>query len=96
MVDVVVTGIGAVTPLGIGAGALHERWAAGVVGISDGEGRCREFIPTDHLSVKEARRADRFTQFALVASDEALADAGWTAENLAGGAIAWVETEPEP
>jgi 3-oxoacyl-[acyl-carrier-protein] synthase II len=80
VVDVVVTGIGAVTPLGIGAGALHERWAAGIVGIADGEGRCREFTPTDHLSVKEARRADRFTQFALVASDEALADAGWTAE----------------
>jgi 3-oxoacyl-[acyl-carrier-protein] synthase II len=77
VVDVVVTGIGAVTPLGIGAPALHERWAAGIVGIADGEGRCREFDPTEHLSVKEARRADRFTQLALVASDEALADAGW-------------------
>ena len=77
MVDVVVTGIGAVTPLGIGAQVLNERWAAGVVGIADGEGRCREFNPTEHLSVKEARRADRFTQLALVASDEALADAGW-------------------
>jgi len=40
-------------------------------------GRCREFVATDHLSVKEARRADRFTQLALVASIEALADAGW-------------------
>ncbi|HEY1778046.1 MAG TPA: beta-ketoacyl-ACP synthase II [Solirubrobacteraceae bacterium] len=77
MVDVVVTGIGAVTPLGIGAPTLHERWAAGIVGIADGEGRCREFEPTEHLSVKEARRADRFTQLALVASDEALGDAGW-------------------
>jgi len=80
MVDVVVTGIGAVTPLGIGAPALYERWAAGIVGIADGEGRCREFDPTEHLSVKEARRADRFTQLALVASDEALADAGWADE----------------
>ena len=77
MVDVVVTGVGAVTPLGIGAAALYERWAAGVCGIADGEGRCADFVATEHLSVKEARRADRFTQLALVASDEALADAGW-------------------
>jgi 3-oxoacyl-[acyl-carrier-protein] synthase II len=78
--EVVVTGIGAVTPLGIGAPALHERWAAGVCGIEDGEGRCREFVATDHLSVKDARRADRFTQLAIVASIEALADAGWEQE----------------
>ncbi|HXR13660.1 MAG TPA: beta-ketoacyl-ACP synthase II [Solirubrobacteraceae bacterium] len=77
MVEVVVTGIGAVTPLGIGASTLYERWAAGVCGIEDGEGRCREFTATEHLSVKDARRADRFTQFALVASIEALASAGW-------------------
>ena len=57
--------------------ALYERWAAGVCGIADGEGRCREFDPAEHLSVKDARRADRFTQLALVASIEALADAGW-------------------
>jgi 3-oxoacyl-[acyl-carrier-protein] synthase II len=77
VVEVVVTGVGAVTPLGAGAPALYERWAAGVVGIEDGEGRCRDFVATDHLSVKDARRADRFTQLALVASIEALADAGW-------------------
>ena len=77
MADVVVTGVGAVTPLGIGAPALFERWAAGHCGIADGEGRCREFTATDHLSVKDARRADRFTQLALVASIEAIADAGW-------------------
>jgi 3-oxoacyl-[acyl-carrier-protein] synthase II len=75
--EVVVTGMGAVTPLGIGAATLHERWAAGVCAIADGEGACHEFVASDHLSVKDARRADRFTQFALVASIEALADAGW-------------------
>jgi 3-oxoacyl-[acyl-carrier-protein] synthase II len=75
--EVVVTGVGAVSPLGIGATKLHERWAAGVCGIVDGEGRCSEFEPTDHFTVKEARRADRFTQLILVASREALADAGW-------------------
>jgi len=78
--EVVITGVGAVTPLGVGARTLHERWSAGVVGIADGKGAATEFEPTDHFSVKEARRADRFTQFALVAGDEALAEAGWSDE----------------
>jgi 3-oxoacyl-[acyl-carrier-protein] synthase II len=78
--EVVITGVGAVTPLGVGARTLHERWSAGVVGIADGKGAATEFEPTEHLSVKEVRRADRFTQFALVAGDEALAEAGWSDE----------------
>jgi 3-oxoacyl-[acyl-carrier-protein] synthase II len=73
----VITGVGAVTPLGVGARTLHERWSAGVSGIEDGYGRASEFEPTEHLSVKEARRSDRFTQFALAASKEALEHAGW-------------------
>ncbi len=77
---VVITGLGAVTPLGVGARPLHERWASGIVGIVDGAGRCREFDPADHLSVKEARRLDRFSQLAVVAADEALAQAGWDQE----------------
>jgi 3-oxoacyl-[acyl-carrier-protein] synthase II len=75
--EIAVTGLGAVTPLGVGARTLHERWTAGSSGIEDGEGACSEFEPTEHLSMKEVRRADRFTQMALVASDEALAEAGW-------------------
>ena len=75
--NVVITGVGAVTPLGVGARTLHERWSAGRSGIEDGFGRASEFDPKEHLSIKEARRADRFTQFALAASKEALEDAGW-------------------
>ena len=65
------------SPLGLGAERLHERWADGVVGIADGLGRANEFEPAEHLSVKEARRLDRFAQFALVAAGEAIAQAGW-------------------
>ena len=78
--EVVVTGLGAVTPLGVGARTLYERWRAGASGIVDGVGRCSDFEPTEYLNKKEVRRADRFTQFALVSSDEAFREAGWDEE----------------
>ena len=78
--DVAVTGIGAVSPLGTGAATLHERWAAGTVAIRDGEGACADFDPLDFCTRKEVRRADRFTQLALAAAAEALAQAGWDDE----------------
>src|SRR3954453_6759456 len=74
--SVVITGMGAVSPFGIGARTLYERWLAGQSGIEDGKAEASEFDPTDYLSVKEARRADRFSQFAIVAGDEALTEAG--------------------
>jgi 3-oxoacyl-[acyl-carrier-protein] synthase II len=77
---VVITGLGAVTPLGVGADALFERWAAGECGILDGAGACTDFEPSELLSVKEVRRLDRFSQLALVAAGEAIADAGWEGE----------------
>ncbi len=75
---VVITGVGAVTPLGADARTLHVRWCAGDSGIEDGAGLCRDFAPEDVLSRKLVRRTDRFTQLALAAADEALAQAGWS------------------
>jgi len=74
---VVVTGVGAVTPLGVGARTLHEGWLARRSGIEDGTGACSDFDPTDVMSVKEVRRSDRFAQLAIAACAEAIADAGW-------------------
>lgn len=76
--EVVITGVGAITPLGGDAQTTHERWVAGESGIVDGEGACLGFDATGVLSRKEARRADRFTQLAIAAAEEALAQAGWS------------------
>ncbi|HEV7563618.1 MAG TPA: beta-ketoacyl-ACP synthase II [Solirubrobacterales bacterium] len=73
---VVITGVGAITPLGVGVEPLIERWSAGECGIEDGFGRAREFDPLDFLSKKEARRSDRFAQMAIAAAEEAIFQAG--------------------
>ena len=87
---VVVTGIGVITPTGIGAPAMWDSLANGRSGISAIEhfdaseyttrfaGYVKDFDPSGLLDKKEARRMSRFQQFAFVASDEALRDAGLT------------------
>ena len=76
--EVAITGLGAVTPLGVGAAVLHDRWLAGDSGVRHGEAPCADFAVGDFLSAKQARRADRFTQLALAAGAEALTHAGWS------------------
>jgi 3-oxoacyl-[acyl-carrier-protein] synthase II len=85
---VVVTGLGAITPLGTNVDTLWERVRAGVSGIgatarfdtSDFSvriaGEAWEFVPEHYLDKRDLRRTDRFVQFALAASQEAVQDAG--------------------
>ncbi|WP_026105164.1 beta-ketoacyl-ACP synthase II [Halalkalibacterium ligniniphilum] len=85
---VVVTGIGAVTPLGNDVYTTWEKIKQGVSGIApitriDAEkfnvkvaGEVKGFKPEDFMDGKEARRMARFTQFAIAASKMAVQDAG--------------------
>lgn len=79
---VVVTGVGVVSPLGIGAETLIDKWCDGESGVVDGLGACTGFEAADFLKKKEVKRYDRFTQFAVVATEEALAMAGWKEDGL--------------
>lgn len=85
---VVVTGLGALTPLGLSAEAFWEAMMRGVSGAApityfetedfSTKFACelKGFEAEEHLERKEARRLDAFAQYALVATDEALRDAG--------------------
>lgn len=85
---IVVTGIGAVTPIGIGKDSYWQSLTDGVCGVSnitlfDTTGfdvkiaaEVKNFDPTTYVERKEARRMDRFVQFAVAASLMALEDAG--------------------
>lgn len=91
---VVVTGMGALTPVG---NTLEEYWnglingvpgAANITAFDASKFKTRfacevkNFDATQYLDRKEARKIDRFTQFALVVSDEAMADAGLNKETI--------------
>jgi len=85
---VVVTGIGAVTPIGLDAKTSWENALKGVSGIGEltrvdkdifpvkVSAEINDFKPEDFMDRKEARKMDRFTQFALAASLMALEDSG--------------------
>ena len=76
MREVVVTGRGVVSSIGEGADVFVDALLERQSGLSDGLGRCEEFDPEVAMTPKEARRADRFSQFALAAADQAMAEAG--------------------
>ena len=83
---VVVTGLGALTPIG---NNIEEYWSALVNGVSGAAPithfdatkfktrfacEVKNFTVTDFMNRKDARKMDKFTQYAMVASDEAIAD----------------------
>lgn len=91
---VVVTGMGALTPLG---NNVNDYWEHLINGVSGADRitlfdatkfktrfacEIKGFEPTNFLDRKEARKIDRFTQIALVASDQAVADAGISKDNV--------------
>ncbi len=76
--QVVVSGVGAISPLGVGANALYEGWRDGACAVVDGVARCSAFDPSTVMTDREVRRTDPFTQMFVAACDEALADAGWS------------------
>ncbi len=88
---VVVTGLGAVTPYGVGAKKLFDSVVEGKSAISKienmedmtghtvliaGEIKQSVFNPNDYFDPKEAKRLDKFLQYALVAAREAVEDSG--------------------
>src|SRR6187397_278473 len=92
--SVVVTGLGAITPIG---NTIDEYWNGLINGVSGADMitlfnaskfktrfacEIKGFEPTAFLEKKEARKIDRFTQIALVASDQAVKDAGITKDNV--------------
>lgn len=71
---VAITGLGVVSPVGIGPDAF---WQGLLAPQPEGLRRVHDFEPGDYYpSPKEARRADRFTQFAIAAAEQAVAQAG--------------------
>lgn len=85
---VVVTGIGAISPLGNTANEMWEAMKAGKHGIAEIThfdttnyevklaAEVKNFEPLDHFSKMEAKRLDRYAHFALVSARQAFADAG--------------------
>ena len=91
---VVVTGLGALTPIG---NNVQEYWQSLIDGVSGAAPTTRidaskfktrfacevkNYNPTDHFDRKEIRKMDWYTQYAMIASKEAIADANFDDEKL--------------
>lgn len=112
---VVVTGLGAVTPIGNNVEEFWNGIKAGKCGIdkvtlfdatdfkTQIAGEVKNFEPTDFIEKKDARKMDRYTQFAMVAADEAVKDSGlnmededpWKVGVITGSGIGGIHTLEE-
>ncbi len=96
---VVITGMGAITPLALN---IDETWASLLAGRSGIDlitqvdasdyptkiaGEVKGFDPTDYIDFKEARRMGRFSQFAVAATKDALDDASLRMEDIDAGQV---------
>lgn len=91
---VVVTGIGTLTPIGNNVPQFWDALLRGVSGadvitqFDPGPFKChiaaevKGFDPNDYFDRKEVRKLDRYTQFGMVAADEAIADSGILSDTL--------------
>ncbi len=109
---VVVTGLGAVTPLGNNVKTFWDGIKSGKCGIdkvthfdasefkTQIAGEVKDFEPSDYMDKKEARKMDRYTQFAMVAASEAVEDSGldmeledpWRVGVITGSGIGGIKT----
>ena len=90
---VVITGIGAITPVGIGKDNFWEALISGKNGIgkitrfdatdygAQVAGEVKDFEPADYIDKKESKRMDRYTQFAVATAKMAIKDAGLDLES---------------
>src|SRR5688500_4118676 len=86
---VAITGLGVITPCGVGVDATWDAAVSGRSGIGELTafdasdypvriaGQCNDFEPAELMDAKLVRRSDRFTHFALGAAELAIRQAGW-------------------
>lgn len=99
---VVITGMGAISPAGVGVKPLFDAAVSGKTAITElvGDvadavnvhvaGQVKNFDATEHgMTKKQARRWERFVQYAVVAADEAMQQAGLVAEAAEEGDAPW-------
>ena len=97
---VVVTGMGAVTPLGCKVNTFLENIENGVCGISEitkfdtseftvkFAGEVKDFAPAEYMEKSEIRRSDKFVQYAVCSAAQAMEDSKLVSdENIASGRL---------
>ena len=92
MTQIVITGMGIISPYGVGPALLWEKLLAGASGLislvnfDTAHIQCRvggqlvDFQPNEYISPRLTRKIDRFSTLGVIAAQLALRDAGWLGE----------------